>query len=589
VAVDGAGNLFVSDPFKNQVVMIPPGCGTVGCTQIIASQTGGQISTPRQLAVDGAGDLFIADQTNNRVVEVPAGCATSACQTALGSKLGPVFGVAVDAAGDVFISDSGNGQVVKLPAGCSGGNCQSVVASGLTAPKAISVDAAGNLFIAESTQILEVSAATGSQVNLIANGTLAPNANLAGVSVGPGGSVFIADAGASLAARIDRGDPPSLNFTTTATPFGSRTQAQIVTVENIGTQPLDLQTIEVTQSAALDPLTTTCATGSQVAVGASCTLGIEFSADTLEGLFGSNFLQGNILLVDNSLNQLYLIFDSFGTERASTQTIFVNGFAGNSQTINFPALPNPVTVSSTPIPLQATASSGLPVTYFVSGPASLEGSTLVILAPGSVTVTATQPGNSQFAAANSVAQTITANSQSSASFTVASNPSSLTVAAGGSATATITVTPSGGFNSPITLSCSQQSMIACSFASSTLGPGSAPMSTMLKVTVSSAMAEVTTPRSGSHGRFAFAFATIFAGLAIVFVPAGRPRRNRRSRAAGLLGLVLATIVVLSMASCGSNNSGNTNPPQTQNAVVTVTASGGNVSQTLTLNVTVSHK
>ncbi len=591
VAVDGAGNLFVSDAFKNQVVMVPPGCSAVNCTQIVASQSGGEISTPRQLAVDGAGDLFIADQTNNRVVEVPAGCATSACQVALGSGLGAVFGVAVDGAGDVFISDSGNGQVVKLPAGCTTASCQSVVASGLTAPQNISVDAAGNLYIAESTQILEISAATGNQVNLIANVGLAPNANLTGVAFGPGGSVFIADAGASKVARLDRGDPPSVNFFNTTTPFGSRTAAQLVTVENIGTQPLSLQSVAVTQSAALDPVTTTCTSGSQVAVGASCTLGIEFAPTQLIGI-NSNFLQGNIVLVDNTLNQLNYNFNGNGVvARAAAQTIFVNGFAGNSQIITFPPLPSPVGVSSTPIPLQATANSGLPITYFVSGPASVEGSTLVVTAPGTVTVTATQPGDAQFVAATPVSQTITVSSQSP-SFSISSSPSALTLAAGQSATAMITVTPSGGFNSPITMGCSQQSLVVCSFQPATLAPSSGPMTTTLKVTASSALADLRPPGVGNPGRFTLGFAVLGVCFGIVMLPVGRPRRKQRARvagmAAGMLGLLLASVLVVSTTSCGSiNRSGGAKPPQTQNAIVTVTASGGNVNQSLTLNVTVS--
>jgi subtilase family serine protease len=586
VAVDGAGNLYVSDPVNNRVMMIPPGCVTTGCTQVIASPSKGGISTPRELAVDGAGDLFIADLNNNRVVEVPVGCTTSACQKALGSGLSTVYGVAVDAAGDVFISDSGNGQVVKLPAGCTGGNCQSAVASDLTEPKGIGLDAAGNLYIAESTQVLEVSAATGGQVGLVTGAALGSSANITDVAVGPGGSVFIADPGDLQVSRLDRGDPPTVYFLSTTTPFGATTAPQVITVEDIGTQGLTLQGITVTAQVALDPATTTCTVGSVVAVGASCQLGIEFAPSSLTGLYGSNELIGNVLVSDDTLNQLaYNRNDGGILQLVATQTIYVEGLVGNSQTINFPALPNPVAVGVAPITLQATATSGLPVSYAVSGPASLSGSTLTILAGGSVTVTASQAGNASFAAATPVSQAITV-SAVPAAFALASSAQSLTLAAGQPGTVTITVTPSGGFNSPITFSCSQQTLVACSFNPTTVTPsGPAAVNTTLTVTASSTVAGLRARAVRGRVPLTLALGATFASFAIVLMPIGIPRRKRRNRMVGVLAALLVGLIIVSIAGCG-NGSGSTTPPQT--GTVTVTASGGTISQTVSLAITVTH-
>lgn len=75
------------------------------------------------------------------------------------------------------------------------------------------------------------------------------------------------------------------------------------------------------------------------------------------------------------------------------------------QVITFPSISDqvysgsPVTVS-----LQATASSGLPVSYTVSGPATLAGTSLKITGVGAVTVTASQAGNSNYGAAAPVSQ-----------------------------------------------------------------------------------------------------------------------------------------------------------------------------------------
>jgi len=78
----------------------------------------------------------------------------------------------------------------------------------------------------------------------------------------------------------------------------------------------------------------------------------------------------------------------------------------STQTITFAALPS-VTYGVGAMTLRATASSGLPVSYLVTGPATVSGSTLTITGAGGVTVTASQAGNTNYAAATPVAQTFT--------------------------------------------------------------------------------------------------------------------------------------------------------------------------------------
>ena len=76
------------------------------------------------------------------------------------------------------------------------------------------------------------------------------------------------------------------------------------------------------------------------------------------------------------------------------------------QTIGF-AQPDDKRISDTPFTLAATASSGLPVSFaIVSGPAAVDGATLTLTsAPGTVTVVASQAGDSVHAAAPDVART----------------------------------------------------------------------------------------------------------------------------------------------------------------------------------------
>ena len=67
------------------------------------------------MAVDGAGDVYVTEIGNNRVVKLTAGSST---QTVLPfTGLNQPYAVAVDAAGNVYVADWGNNRVLKLPGG----------------------------------------------------------------------------------------------------------------------------------------------------------------------------------------------------------------------------------------------------------------------------------------------------------------------------------------------------------------------------------------------------------------------------------------------------------------------------------------
>jgi hypothetical protein len=79
-----------------------------------------------------------------------------------------------------------------------------------------------------------------------------------------------------------------------------------------------------------------------------------------------------------------------------------------NQTISFGYLA-PQNLSSGSVELKATASSGLPVSFTVNDNsiARIEGSRVALLLPGTVSVTASQPGNDRFNEAPSVTRTLT--------------------------------------------------------------------------------------------------------------------------------------------------------------------------------------
>ena len=76
-----------------------------------------------------------------------------------------------------------------------------------------------------------------------------------------------------------------------------------------------------------------------------------------------------------------------------------------TQTISFPVVAAQ-TFGNAPVTLAATATSGLPVAYSVTGPGTLSGNVLTITGAGTITITANQAGNATFGPAAAVKVTV---------------------------------------------------------------------------------------------------------------------------------------------------------------------------------------
>jgi sugar lactone lactonase YvrE len=378
VAVDGAGDLFIADASNHRVVEVTP-----LDVQSTVPVTG--LGTPTGIAVDGAGDLFIVDSVNNEVFEVTPGGA----QTTVGNDLNHPHGVAVDGAGDVFIADSADNRVVKVT---PGGVQTTVNASGLNSPAGVAVDAAGDVFIADfsNARVVEVTPG-GVQTTLPASGIL--NGPY-GVALDGAGDVLIADTLNDRILAVNSSNPPALAFATTPVGQTSSDSPQSVTIQNIGNASLSLTGLSVAANfgqvdGSGNP--EDCTSSTSLAAGAECNLSLSFTPTT------GGAIQGSAVLTDNALNG-----------NPATQTIALSGTGTQaSQTITFTGLPLTATYGAAgPYTLNGTASSGLPVSYNVSGPATITGNTLTITGPGAVIVIASQAGNSNYTPAVPVPQTI---------------------------------------------------------------------------------------------------------------------------------------------------------------------------------------
>jgi hypothetical protein len=147
---------------------------------------------------------------------------------------------------------------------------------------------------------------------------------------------------------------------------------------------------------------------------------------------------------------------------SKTATLIV---AKGSQTITFTGLPASVNYAvGESYVLNGSASSGLAVTYSITGPATLKGTTLTLTGPGTVSVTASQAGNVNYNAATPVTQTILAGTVSLATSGV------LSKIAGGYQMV-VTVTNSGNVTAPnvqltvATLGAASGTVIPASFGS----------------------------------------------------------------------------------------------------------------------------
>lgn len=131
---------------------------------------------------------------------------------------------------------------------------------------------------------------------------------------------------------------------------------------------------------------------------------VELTAEASSGLpvtyavAGPATLEGNMLTCTGA-GKVTVVASQSGDETWAAASDVTISFLVHQlpQTIEFPAISR-LLVGKT-ITLTATASSGLPVTFSATGPATLEGNELTCTKAGVVTVTASQAGNDTYVAA----------------------------------------------------------------------------------------------------------------------------------------------------------------------------------------------
>lgn len=345
-AIDPAGNVFLVESAQayasgNMLVKLAPGPG--GYTPTVIA-TG--FAFPVQVALDGAGNVFVSDQDASTVYEEVANQNGGYTQTTPFGSIGTVLGVAADGAGNVYVSSNAlglvkftyngstytrstvdrtgyqeqmvidaSGRILSVVPGQTGylytPQSDGTYAKTPMAPSGgygIALDADGDLYTEEPfrSPLWKYTSADSytTPIQVLDTGT-ASNAD----AVDDAGNVYFAAPGGSLY-KLDYADSPSLIFA--ATPVGntSSDSPRTVTLANSGNAPLVFElptsganpsitanfTLNSASGSDCPLVNSTSFTTASLAAGASCQLPISFSPS------GGIPTQGDLSVTDNALN-----------------------------------------------------------------------------------------------------------------------------------------------------------------------------------------------------------------------------------------------------------------------------------------------
>jgi len=511
---------------RNGTITTVAGNGQQGFFGDNGQATAASLDSPASIVVDSAGNIFVADTRNHRIREISAGqIATFAGNGAMGflgegtpavnAAVDYPLGVSRDGSGNIYIADANNERARRVN---SSGTISTVVANGqqgffgdsgpplessLDTPSAVLPVGAHLLIVDKGNQrIRQVDEMLVSFADQIIGTTSAPQAltvsnvgtstlTLTGVTL-PAGVFALAggSCGTAFPKDLQAGSNCKLNIVFSPASVGSNSSTLQFTdnapgspqsilifgngIQDGTTVALSLSPFiatygqSVTMIAAIAPSTVTTAsppTGSisfgdgRTALGSSAISAGSASFSTSALSAGSH-----IITASYSGDRLYT-----PSSTALTQT--VNKAV---PTVALAVRPSPV-VPGKPLTLTATVSSsaGVPsgsVTFTADknklGASQLNSSGVatlaVTLAAGTQMIEAVYNGDANFAGASSPALDVRPD------FALSLQPSTATIASGQSASFNVSITPSGGFNGSVGLSCSNLPPAATCLFSQTL-------------------------------------------------------------------------------------------------------------------------
>ena len=548
LAVDGAGAIYIADSNHARVLKETPS----GAGGYIESTIGSGWNAPFGVAVDGAGNVYVADLYTHQVVKETLSNG-SYTQAPIVTGLVNPYGVAVDSSGNVYVADAGAGSVLlETPSG--GSYTQTTIASGLNSPEGVIVDGRGDVYISDQSGsiLLETPAAGGGYTQ-----TTYLNINATDMAFDGNGNLFVIDENDQSVLQENVATLPSFTFASTALGATSSDSPQSFTLTNIGNADLTFSVPSIGTNPAIStgfsfdaastcPSLTASSSTADLMAGESCTVGVDFSPTTLGSVSGA------LVFTDNNLN---------GQPNA-TQTVNLSGTATPAvQTITFPQPSSPVTYGTSSVTLAATASSGLAVSYAVtSGPGSISGATLSFTGAGTVVVTASQAGNANYAAAIPVSVSIVVNAalqtitfpQPSSPVTYGASPVTLAATDTSGLPVSYAVTSGPGSISGATLSFTGAGTVVVTASQAGNANYAAATAVSVSIVVNAASQAITFPQPSSpvtYGASVTLAATASSGLPVSYAVTSGPG----SISGSTLSFTGAGTVVVTASQAGNAN------------------------------------
>jgi len=386
VALDAAGNIYITDENNNRirevsaatgVITTVAGNGSAGYSGDGGAATGAELYTPYYAAVDLAGNLDIVDGYNcrirrvtrsNGVISTIAGNGTCGYSgdggAATSAELNLSGAVAVDIQGNLYIPDSNNFRIRKLTASTglistvAGNGTSGYLGDGGPASSAefgqvedIAVDTAGNLYLPDGAnhRVRRVDATTGLISTIAGNGisgytgdngaaTMAELKQPYDVALDGAGSLYIADLSGEVVRKIATTSSALTYAATTAVGTTDSTDdPRTVTVANIGNTSLTTAVPSsgtnpsvaahfVYDAASSCPQLTTSSSAATLGAGGSCTVAIDFEPTVAGSVSGSTVLTNDSLNVAGSTQSISLT----GTASAVSTTTSLSSSANPS-------------------------------------------------------------------------------------------------------------------------------------------------------------------------------------------------------------------------------------------------------------------